>query len=242
MMADDTASVDDISNALVNNIYDACAKRSSPQPRIPEEKKHLSSQNFKAIAEANLHMYNTSLQRLDPSENSMKYFDAWAANQGYAAMKEKEEFNEKVNPSWKKVAKDNPKKLWKLIDYKDKNSKKDKEVKIDEHTIQEYFKGIFQAQKLEGTPTVADVRSALENYNFNVPILDDDFTMDELNAAIERNGKGIGLDGIDKSIANLFTIELRKSILQLFNQVFSSQYPSEWTKQLLREKERSLGE
>ena len=238
MMDSGQATVDVISNALNSKIYNACAQKSNRLVRIPEQKEHLTSYNFRAIADANLHMYNISLHRLDPAENSMQFFDAWVANHEYALLKEKTEYNEKVNPSWKKIAKDDPKKLWKKINYKDENNKKRKSEKIDEKTIQKYFKGIFQAPKLEGTPTVADVRESLAAYNVYVPILDDDFTLDELNVAIEGNGQGIGLDGMDKKIANLFTLDLRKCILRFFNQVFSSQYPDVWTKLALRPEEK----
>ena len=49
-----------------------------------------------------------------------------------------------------------------------------------------------------------------------------------------KNGRGFGINRIGKSIANLFTTKLRNSILQLFNYVFSTFYPSPWTKHLLR--------
>ena len=71
-----------------------------------------------------------------------------------------------------------------------------------------------------------------------IPILDDDMTLDELNLAIMNNGRGTGLDGLEKSIALLFPLNLRISIIQLFNKVFSTLYPVEWTKQLLRPEEK----
>ena len=64
--------------------------------------------------------------------------------------------------------------------------------------------------------------------------MDDDFTLNELNRAIQDNGRGTGLDCIDKKVAILFPLELRNKLLQMFNHIFNMNYPIEWTKPLLR--------
>ena len=63
---------------------------------------------------------------------------------------------------------------------------------------------------------------------------DEEFTYDELNQGIKEIGRGIGLDGLEKSIVHLFPKQLRDSILQFFNLVFDTDYPSEWIYQILR--------
>ena len=88
-------------------------------------------------------------------------------------------------------------------------------------------------------PTIADVQPSLHLYNVYIPVLDGNITINELSIAIQNNGKGIELDCLDKRIAALFTVKLRTSILALFNCIFNTNYPNEWTKQLLRpEKKR----
>ena len=234
-MINNVPDVDIISDVLTNSIYTSCSDNSKRRPpRIPDDKRHLSSRNFQAIANMNLHMYNISILRNDTTENSMKFFDAWVCNHDYAVAKEKVEFNEKVNSSWRLMAKDDPKKLWKKINYKNEPENTTKNENINEKTIQTYFKGIFQAPKLDNNPTIEDVKDTLADYHVYIPLLDDDFSLNELNIAIQNNGRGIGLDSIDKRIANLFTMELRQCILRLFNLVFSTNYPNVWTKLLLR--------
>jgi hypothetical protein len=235
MMNDEGVEIDVISNRIVDSIYNTCSSRRSKQlKRIPDEKKNLTSRNFQAIATANLNMYSLAIQRNDPG--AIDYYNAWVNNHEYALSKEKEEYNEKVNSQWKTMAKDNPKKLWKVIDYKDKAATEtnDDVSKISEKAIQKYFRGIFQDERLSERPTISDVREAVDEYNVYIPLLDDDFTLNELNVAIQKNGKGMGLDSLDKRIANLFTVKLRECILKFFNQIYGKNYPDSWKRLLLR--------
>ena len=121
-----------------------------------------------------------------------------------------------------------------MIDYNDNVTKSKDEDVLDENVISEYFTRIFQAERLEKNPTVADVRDLLSGYNNYVPVLDDDFTLDELDVAIEKNGNGVGIDCMDKRISLLFTTKLRLAVLAFFNVIFNTKYPDEWKKQLLR--------
>ena len=235
MMNDEAVEIDVISNRIVDSIYKTCSNRRNKQlQRIPDEKKNLTSRHFQAIATANLNMYSLAIQRNDPG--AMGYYDVWVTNHEYALIREKEEYNEKVNTQWKAMAKDNPKRLWKVIDYKDKAASEtnDEISKISEKVIQKYFRGIFQDERLSERPTISDVRETVNEYNVYIPLLDDDFTLNELNVAIQRNGKGMGLDSLDKRIANLFTVDLRKCILKFFNQIYGKKYPHSWKRLLLR--------
>ena len=69
--------------------------------------------------------------------------------------------------------------------------------KIDEKVVREYFVKIFQSERTDLNPAVADVRDSLLTYHIYIPILDDDMTQDELNIAIKNNGKGTGLDDLE---------------------------------------------
>ena len=224
--------------SMVNDkIYEACStkKKRDDITCIPVDKKDLNSHNFRAITEANLRMYNISIQRNNNLDQAAVYYTTWESTLAYAAVKEREEYNTKVNISWQFTSKNNPKKLWKMIDYDDKGLKSvTSTYSVTENLIPNYFSDVFQAKRLEENPTVADIKHTSEAYNVYIPVMDDDFILDELNDAIQNNGRVTGLDSIDKRIAVLFTLELRYKLLQFFNHIFNTQYPIEWTKQLLR--------
>ena len=102
------------------------------------------------------------------------YFQVWDRNQSFAAIKEDEEFNTKVNPSWKFLAKNDTRAMWKRIDYKEVEAKSTVNCKIDEKVVRDYFVKIFQSERIASNPTVADVRDSLLTYHIYIPILDDD--------------------------------------------------------------------
>ena len=225
---------------LNEQLYDVCCAKRKERKNvvIPNDKRCLTSSNFRAIAEANLQMYSLSIQRNDSPIQSSMFFNTWCSNVGFARIKERDEYNEKVNKSWRSLSKEDPKLLWKRINYKDEDpeAKAKQSSSLNGNVISTYFKNIFQAERLHNNPTVADVK--LDSYVMYVPLLDDNFTMDDLNLAIAKNGNGAGIDGMDKKIAILFPINLRWCILHIFNHVFSSQYPIEWRRLLLRPEEK----
>ena len=235
---------EDINSLVIDlneHLYELCSsKRNRQKMMIPEDKRCLSSSNFRAIAEANLQMYSLSIQRNDDPEQSFVFFETWSSNIEFAKRKEKEEYNEKVNRSWRSLSKDNPKLLWRRINYKeeDPDTKAMKNSSLTGDLISNYFKKIFQAERLKNNPTVADIVNELDNYTMYVPLLDDCFTIDELNIAIAKNGNGVGIDGIDKKIAMLFPSNLRLCILRILNYVFSNCYPELWKQLLLRPEEK----
>ena len=229
--------INDIARTINDGIYNICRKNSSKRSSrvtIPVEKSNCSSKNFLAIAEANLHMYSRCIEDNESEEKTMQYLMIWRENLQYANIMEEKEYNTKKNNSWQRVAKDDPRKMWKLIDYKDKETKRKQEEKINPRTIHQYFKGIFQADHLSQKPTVKDVKDDLLNYDVVHDQLDKDFSIMELNAAILDIGRGIGIDGLDKKIAHLLPLQLRIAILNFCNVVFHSDYPDEWTYQILR--------
>ena len=230
-------SVDDIAQMINNEIYSICKKFSSrrkPRITIPDNKANCSSKNFMAIAEANLKMYSRCIENSAPEETAMNYLMTWRDNIAYANECEQKEYNTKRNHAWKHVAKDNPRKMWKIIDYKDKETKLKQEIKIKPQTVQHYFKGIFQADHLSEKPTVKDIRCKLDDYDVTDEQLDQDFSFTEFNDAILSIGRGIGVDGLDKKIAHLFPQKLRLALLEFSNVVFHDKYPEEWCYQILR--------
>ena len=109
-----------------------------------------------------------------------------------------------MNPSWKFLAKNDTRAMWKRIDYKEVEAKSTVKCKIDEKVVRDYFVKIFQSERIASNPTVANVRDSLLTYHIYIPILDDDMTLDELNIAIKNNCKGTGLDGLEKVLPHCF--------------------------------------
>ena len=151
----------------------------------------------------------------------------------YCEASERKEYNVKENFAWKTVSKDDPRKMWKTINYKDKNSKSNND-NIDPEIVHRYFTGIFQAEHLAAKPTVADVKEELNDYSVVHEFLDEDFKYDEWYKAIMGSGRGIGIDGLEKMIAHLFPKKLRTALLMFFNKIYNTVYPDEWTYQILR--------
>ena len=98
--------------------------------------------NFRAIAYANMIMYDHCIQRNENSQVTFEYYNVWKANMEYARQKEKDEYNEKVNISWRNVSKEDPKKLWERIEYKEKTLSTCQD--IDMKGTRDYFTDIFQ--------------------------------------------------------------------------------------------------
>ena len=231
------APINTIAQQLNNGIYSVCKKFSSKtklRVNIPEDKSNCSSRNFLAIADANLMMYSRCVENDAPENTTMQYLLTWRDNLRYAKVCEEKEYNVRGNISWKCLAKDDPRKMWKKIDYKDNESTLKQETKISTDVVHRYFKNIFQADHLSSKPTVGLIKDELENYRVVHDQLDQNLTYDELNGAIMQIGRGIGIDGLDKSISHLFPKQLRLAILEFLNLVFHDSYPEEWSYQLLR--------
>lgn len=114
--------VDIIAQQINNGIYSVCKKFSSkrkPRITIPEDKSTCSSRNFHAIADANLMMYSRCIENDIAEDTTQQYLSVWRENLMYAKVSEEKEYNVKQNITWKCVAKDDPRKMWKIIDYKD---------------------------------------------------------------------------------------------------------------------------
>ena len=119
-----------------------------------------------------------------------------------------------------------------MIDWKGKAELKNVE-KVDEFQTQKYFSDIFQSDETKLHPTIYDISHEIENYNFYVPILDDNPTMNDLENAMEKLGKGTSIDGLPTSIVNILPYSMTEIILTLIKRVFFGDYPDEWSKQVL---------
>ena len=98
-----------------------------------------------------------------------------------ATKHEEEEYNTRVNEKWKYCAKNDPKKMWKEIDWKGKSINRKRET-LSEDTIHSYFKQIFQSPKTANKPTLDSI-SIPEETKY-VEELDKDITIEEVNKSI----------------------------------------------------------
>ncbi len=86
---------------------------------------------------------------------------------------------------------------------------------------------------MTGREIVSDISDEITKYDNYVPVLDDPFTMEELNISLREIGTGVSLDGIPPAIANILPCNIREHMLELLNRVFNEQYPEEWSKNIL---------
>ena len=145
-------------------------------------------------------------------------------------LKEDEEIvNSKCN-HWKLLNKKNPKKLWELIDWSDSTQKK--EQTIPSNVIENYFRGIFQAQFLTCNPTIHDALNIIENYEQQCEVTEKDVDMEELKRAVPKMKSGLGIDSISPKVMSVVPNPLLEIILKLFNGVFGNYQPAAWNSQL----------
>ena len=141
------------SNLISNAIYNAC--RSNYKKRedqvLPDMTSNLmnNSQNFKAIAQANLSTFGILNRRGMPEDECIVYLENWVKFENMAVEAENSEINVKRNRLWKN-SKCDSKKLWAMIDWKGK-AEQNTDDKIDEEETLQYFSGIFQSEKTKRT-------------------------------------------------------------------------------------------
>ena len=68
-------------------------------------------------------MYTRCMEENRPDDQALQYLLTWQENKLLAAISEEKEYNIKINNSWKCISKKDPRKMWKSIDYKDKEKK-----------------------------------------------------------------------------------------------------------------------
>ena len=155
----------------------------------------------------------------------------WLFYQGVAWQKEQEEIIKYKNEKWFIYNKHDPKKLWKLLDWKG-------EVKTNTsctpNVIHSYFeKKCFNSQKTKSNPTLVDTKHEFETYCISNDISDMQFVHSELDGAINDIGKGKSFDGLSGKVLQLTPPKLRECILKLLVTIFNNTYPSQWRTQLL---------
>ena len=225
----------DITAKIENGIYDACKQsKLRYDKRKPEERPNFTnctSKNFKAIAEINLHTYEQYIKRGAQRDEYEPYLQNWIKFEDMAIRAENEELNIQCNKSWKSVKHDS-KKMWNRIDWKGKGQINKNDI-INEATINQYFKKIFQSEKTMNNPVVSEIMELIDKYDISVPEMDKPPDMNELEQALKCIRRGASFDGLPPDILLLLPPSLKEVLLKLIQQIFFNNYPSDWNTQLL---------
>ena len=222
------ASVNEFANDLTNGVYDCCQESKisfTPNTRAPHQQ-NCTSDNFKAIAEAHKYCYENVLDQ----QRSEYHKQEWLFYQTVAWEKEQEEVNATKNTKWKMYNKE-PKKLWKMIDYKGETQSN---TKCPAKVVSNYFsKNIFNSIKVTDNPTLTEMNAEIHEYDCTNDVTDRDFTSEELSTAIKRYGKGISFDGLSGKILHILPENLYEIVLRLYQMSYTTFYPTSWQSQLL---------
>lgn len=92
-------------------------------------------------------MYKVPVDRGNSTDQSSVFYNIWETNLNFAFIKKKEEYNTKVNNSWKYVSKNDPRKMWKMMSC-DEEILENNDIQIRGKVISNYFTKIFQAERL----------------------------------------------------------------------------------------------
>ena len=229
-----TIDANTLCKTLTKEIYRCCAENRKKNDEVATSilnNSNCTSANYKAIAKTNFLQYQRLLTSGCIEEEYKTYRDTWIEAEQLTVRYEEEEYNTRVNERWKYCAKNDPKKMWKEIDWKGKSINRKKEM-LSEYTIHSYFKQIFQSPKTANKPTLDSI-SIPEETNY-IEELDKDITIEEVNKSIKTIGKGVSLDGISPDILHILPMSMRVIVCKLYNMTFSSHsYPTSWEAQLL---------
>ena len=201
-------SVNDICNSITKGIYTAAKKsRARTDPAlnlalIPNNET-CDNYNYKAIAEANLNMYQHAVMKGEPPEAYKVYSDTWIIANELAYSCIKKIFDSNIHKRWIYLKNSDPKQMWKQIDWKGKRIEP-KSENLSATTINKYFSNIFNSTKIVESPKITDMDDLIANCTRVIPDLNREPCIDELNFAIMKLGSGISLDGIDPGIMKFY--------------------------------------
>ena len=224
-------NINSFTNDVTIGIYNCCIDNyieNQHDLRIPIQQ-NCNSDNYKAIAEAHrkryldLHGTNFNL--------SAHHKEEWLYYQSIAWQEEQKEINKYKNEKWCAYNQQDPKKLWKMLDWKGELKTK---TASGPNIIHAYFdKNIFNSIKTKENPILEEIKEEVECYSRTNEISDKRFDHSDLKNAISDIGKGISFDGLPGQVLQLMPANLKDCILHLFRTIFSHKYPSQWRNQLL---------
>ena len=230
----DNNNVDSLCAQITDGIYTSCQKNKNPPVNLiptPPNFRNCDSSHYKAMAKVNLYSYNY-YRSLGECNGIERYLESWIRFENLAKTAEHNELNIACNKSWKSVRYDS-KKMWSRVDWKGKCEVEKKAEQIDETTINEYFKKIFQSEKTKNNLTVEDVIDQVNRYEIEVWEMDKPPEMNELDLALKSKRNGVSFDGLPSEILVILPDSMKHVILKLMKKIFFGDYPEEWKTQIL---------
>ena len=140
-------SVNDLCSAITEGIYDACCNsriKQHPLQRTPTHE-NCNSKIFAAISEANYTCYIHHLNNNSP--RSEHYRGEWLTYQAKACQAESEELAQLKSKQWHHCYTNDPKKLWRMIDWKGVVTTDKSHDELPPNVIYTYFNNIFNSEK-----------------------------------------------------------------------------------------------
>ena len=225
-------SVNNLCTAITDGIYDVCCKsriKQHPLQRTPTHE-NCNSKNFKAISEAKYMCY--IYYSNNDTSRSEQYRDEWLLYQAKAWQAENDELAKLKSKQWRHCYTNDPKKLWRMIDWKGEITTDKSHDDIPPNVIHTYFNNIFNSEKTMNDPTLDGIN--IDEIVADCPVLDPQIDKDELDYAIKKIGNGVSFDGLSSDVLTFLPEEIRECMLKLFQNIFVGPYPNEWSKQLLK--------
>ena len=170
-----------LNKRITDGIYTACrrSKRKHTPIHVTGNLLNCDSKHFKAIADANAMNYRRLHNDNDP--RALHYRELWLHFQELSYQKEEEEYLQDDSKQWKELSRENPKKMWELIDWsnKDKGSKED----IPPLIIEKFFKNIFQSETTLNHPQLQEAEERITRYVNKNDVTDKDISEEEIKKA-----------------------------------------------------------
>ena len=228
---------------VTDGIYEAC--RRNKRKRTKKVKllinDNCNSENYKAIANINLMQYER-LKEIEPNR-AEHYRNEWLHFQALTLLKKEEEESTNRNEKWNKWYKHDARRLWKQIEWKPKTYIENESVA--DNVMHKFFSDIFQSPTIRDQPTLQHNAVDLNSYHVFSNVTDANITIDEVDKALKKIGKGTSFDGLSPDILHILPTSLTKGIWILFRSIFGNYYPEIWRNQLLMgipKKEHTLQE
>lgn len=135
---------------------------------------------------------------------------------------------EALLPRWQRILEcEDAKTLWRAIDWRGQFSSTPKQEMPSEYDFQEHMERLLDPPAGEGENLLH-----VEDYEMNIPLLDDPITTAEVQHVIDQQlkpGKGAGPDGVSPGLFRLLPGEWMMFLCTLVNSIFVMGYPTSWT-------------
>ena len=232
---DSKQKMENLNQKITDGIYEACVRNRRKETLFEmiaagsENLQNCESKNLRAIADANAVFFQSLAEKEDP--RAQAYKERWLKFLEMAIMKEREELRVSNSNQWKHLYSEKPKKMWELIDWKQKDNSEKKD--LPPNVIAKFFKGIFQAKKIENDPKLSEACELVSNYNQICEVTDKDITYDEVELAARKMKRGVGIDGLSPTVMSIAPKPLLDVVRKLYNTIYGQWYPECWNEQLL---------